>query len=104
MNVRSISWMALALMSISAQFTLGCSGPDMGYDCVTICNANTTCMNESANRFDCAISCEDKGATNPEFALQASECESCLENQSCAAAAVECGPSCSVVITESPDT
>jgi|GEM_PF-589360 len=101
MNVRMVSGLLLALTSLIAQSTMSCSEAERLYDCSRICDGYKTCIDDGLDVASCTTTCESKGDEDPDFAEQASECEICIDDESCADAAAQCTTTCAVVVAES---
>lgn len=97
-----MTWGAvLLLLSLVAQSSMSCSEAERLYDCAKICDGYADCIDDSVDRSDCTTTCESKGQEDPDFAEQASDCEACIDDESCADAALECASTCAVVVAES---
>jgi hypothetical protein len=92
---------ALLLLSLAAQSTMSCSEAERLYDCARICDGYADCIDDSIDRTDCTTTCEGKGQEDPDFAEQASDCEACIDDESCADAALQCASSCAPVVAAS---
>jgi len=100
-SIKTVSGIALALLSIAAQSTMSCSEAERLYDCARICDGYADCIDDSVDRTDCTTTCEGKGDDDPDFADQADACEKCLDDESCAEAVLECATTCAPVVAES---
>lgn len=89
--------LALAL----ALFPVSCSEAERTYDCGQICDNYATCVDSELDTTDCIDACEDRGEADSAFAKKASDCEDCLDGESCASASVECTGACAEVIARS---
>lgn len=101
MNIRSIGGPALALILAGALLSGGCGEAERLYDCANICDNYADCIDDSLDKGDCTDRCEEQGDADPDFEQQASDCEDCLDDQSCADAAVECTTTCASVVSAS---
>lgn len=100
MTIRSIGGVGLAIIA-GALLGGGCSEAERTYDCARICDGYADCIDDSVDVTDCTDRCEDQGEADPEFAAEASECETCIDDESCVEAAVECTTECAFVVAES---
>ena len=86
---------ALGLTGVS------CSEADEAYDCASVCEKYSDCVDDELDKTDCIDRCEDNADADADFADAADDCETCIDDQSCAEAAVECTDECAVVVAES---
>ena len=82
-------------------FGIGCNEAERVFDCVQICNKYKACVADDLDRSECVDSCEDHGDEDSDFAVQASDCESCLNDTSCTEATAKCTTTCVEVIAKS---
>lgn len=101
MTIRTTFGLATLLASLGALASVGCSEAERTYDCARICTRYAECIDDGVDTVECTDRCEDQGQEDPDFAEQADDCESCIDDEECSAAAVECATSCAWVVAES---
>lgn len=101
MTIRFIFGPASIFLLLGALGSVGCGEVERTYDCARICDGYADCIDDSVDRVDCTDRCEDQGQEDPDFAKQASDCEACIDDESCTDATVECATECAWVIAES---
>jgi hypothetical protein len=80
---------------------VGCSEAEQIYDCTSVCEKYSECVDEDLDQSDCVDRCESNADADKDFEEQASDCEDCIDGESCVDAAVECTTTCAPVIAES---
>lgn len=101
MTIRTTFGFTLALAFLGGFASVGCGEAERTYDCASICTSYAECIDEGVDTVECTDRCEDQGQEDPDFAEEADECERCIDDESCTAAAVECATSCAWVVAES---
>jgi hypothetical protein len=101
MTIQRTCGLTAILILLGAFGTVGCSEAERTYDCARICDGYADCIDDSVDRVDCVDRCEDKGEADPDFAEQASDCEMCIDDESCTDATIMCATSCAWVVDES---
>lgn len=92
------------LISTFALFNAGCGAADeveRTYDCAKICDKYADCYDDDLDKSECTDTCEDHGDADADFAEQAGECESCIDDSSCLEATFDCADACGNVVAES---
>ena len=100
---QNITKLMLGLALIGAVSVVGCGDAEQVYDCAKICDGYSDCIDDSIDKSDCVKSCKDHGDDDMDFAEQASDCESCIDDKSCADAALSCTTKCASVVAASTD-
>ncbi len=84
-----------SLFTLSVAFAItapACSSVDEAYDCNQICNKYKDCFDANYDASECASDCR-ASADDDSYAAKAEDCESCIDDRSCAgtfACAGEC--------------
>jgi len=77
----------------------GCDKLDQAFDCSDICSRYADCYNESFDVEECTSQCRDKADNDREYSDAADDCETCLDDRSCAGSDV-CADECAVIVPE----
>jgi len=101
MTIRTTLALGCGLALLTSVALVGCSEAERTYDCAQICTSYAECIDDGVDTVECTDRCEDQGQEDPDFAQEADECETCIDDESCTAAAVECATSCAWVVAES---
>lgn len=88
---------AAGLVAGIASSNVGCSAADAAYDCHQVCSRYHECIDKNSDEGDCASKCRDKAADDKSYRQKADDCESCINDKSCAGAALGC-PVCIGII------
>ena len=75
----------------------GCDEIQNTYNCSDLCNRYQDCFNQNYDTFTCTDRCEDLADESQNFDERANECQNCLNQHSCAGAALSC-PSCAGIV------
>jgi hypothetical protein len=89
-------------ISVPVLSLAACGEADELFDCTQICNRYDECVDEDSDVTACVDQCEDNadGENGEAFADQADECETCLDDRSCAES-FPCTDECAGVIIAS---
>lgn len=63
-------------------------------DCGSICGRYAECFDESYDIDECESRCRDEAARDEDYQDKVSACESCMDDESCAASLFECTDEC----------
>jgi hypothetical protein len=75
----------------------GCDEIQNTYNCSDLCNRYQDCFNQSYDTVACTDRCEDLADADQNFDERANDCQNCLNDHSCAGAALSC-PSCAGIV------
>lgn len=78
--------------------TPGCSTVDRIYDCNQICNKYKDCVDASYDVNACESRCQDNASDSDSFQDRADDCQSCVDDRSCASAVFGCGAECAGIV------
>lgn len=88
---------AAGLVAGITSSNVGCSAADAAYDCHQVCSRYKECIDKDSDETNCASKCRDKAADDASYRKKADDCEACINDKSCAGAALGC-PVCIGII------
>jgi hypothetical protein len=89
----------MASLLLSMFLVAGCSGPvSERLNCRRVCNAYEDCVDSSYDTRDCISRCSSDSADDDEYARQVDQCETCIDNRSCAEIGVACASDCAGIV------
>ena len=75
----------------------GCDSTQNAFNCSDLCNRYRDCFDHSYDVGACSSRCQSNANSNQNFDERANSCQNCLNENSCAGAALSC-PSCAGIV------
>ena len=75
----------------------GCDSVQNEFNCTDLCNRYQSCFDKSYDTSTCSSRCTSAANNNQNFDQQANSCQNCMNQNSCAGAALAC-PSCTGIV------
>ncbi|MEO5769129.1 MAG: hypothetical protein ABIS92_12330 [Polyangia bacterium] len=88
---------AAGLVAGITSSNVGCSAADAAFDCHSVCSRYKDCIDKNYDVSQCTDRCRDKAADDKSYRDKADQCESCIDDKSCASATFTC-PVCGGIV------
>jgi hypothetical protein len=75
----------------------GCDETQNAYNCSDLCNRYRDCFDQTYDTSACSSRCQTQANNSQNFDERANSCQNCLNENSCAGAALTC-PSCAGIV------
>ena len=79
---------------IAAASLGGCSDAKNTITCAEVCNRYQDCFNEDYDVSSCTDKCKSRAGNDDDKQSQLNQCEACIDDKSCTAAAFSCATEC----------
>lgn len=94
---------ALVILTSIAFLSLGCEATDKVENkvtCSSVCNRYKDCFDSDYNVDSCTNSCESEANASEDKDRKLEQCDTCIDDQSCTAAAFDCATECAGIIVQ----
>lgn len=94
---------ALLILSSVALSLLGCEATDKienKITCSGVCNRYKDCFDSDYNVESCTESCESEANASEDKDRKLEQCDTCIDDESCTAAAFGCATECAGIIVQ----
>ena len=76
----------------------GCDDVEEAFDCQQVCGRYQDCFDANYDVGACRARCRAAADSNPDIRNDANQCESCMDDMSCASTVFNCAAPCSSIV------